>query len=334
MMFERVRIAGLGYTLPDEIVTSDELEARLAPLYDRLRLPPGRLEQMTGIGQRRFWSREQPLAPISAQSGRAALHVANIEAEQIGALVHGSVCRDFLEPATACRVHDQLCLPADCLIYDVSNACLGLLNGVLQVAAMIELGHIRAGLVVGTENGRALVDDTVCKLNEDASLSRKTIKSSIASLTIGSASAAIVLCHESLAPDAARLLAASYRADTSHNALCQSDGLQTIMHTDSERLMQQGVATARRTFDAFLYKTDRTICHQVGAAHQRLLLDTLELDAQRDFTTFHWLGNTGSAALPTTLAVAVETGHIERGHRVALLGIGSGINCIMLATQW
>ena len=50
---------------------------------------------------------------------------------------------------------------AECMVYDVSNACLGLMNGIVQVANMIELGQIRAGLVVGTENGRPLVENTI-----------------------------------------------------------------------------------------------------------------------------------------------------------------------------
>ena len=80
------------------------------------------------------------------------------------------------------------------MIYDVSNACLGLLNGMVQVANMIELGQIRAGLVVGTECGRQLVENTIEQLNDDESLTRESVKNSIASLTIGSASVAIVLC--------------------------------------------------------------------------------------------------------------------------------------------
>ena len=57
---------------------------------------------------------------ISAESGRRALDGrAASTARHIGALVHGSVCRDYLEPATACGVHHALGLPAECLVYDV-----------------------------------------------------------------------------------------------------------------------------------------------------------------------------------------------------------------------
>ena len=167
MHFRRVCLESFGYTLPDEIVTTAELERRLAPLYERLRLPEGRLELMTGIRERRFFPPGTRPSTISIESARKAIEASGIDPRYFGALIHGSVCRDFLEPATACRVHHGLDLPSEAMIYDVSNACLGLLNGMVQVASMIELGQIRAGVVVGTECGRELVENTIELLNAD-----------------------------------------------------------------------------------------------------------------------------------------------------------------------
>ncbi len=113
------------------------------------------------------------------------------------------------------------------------------------------------------------------------------------------------------------------------------------MQTDSEGLLREGVAAATAAFGRFLDEAgwpresvSKTFCHQVGSAHRKLLLETLELPAQRDFTTYETLGNTGSVALPITLAQGIEAGHLERGDRAALLGIGSGINVLMLALEW
>jgi 3-oxoacyl-[acyl-carrier-protein] synthase-3 len=348
MHFEHVCIESLGVTLPDEVVTSADLEQRLAPLYRRLRLPEGRLELMTGIAARRFWPPGTLPSEQSIVSAQRAISAADIDRGLIGALVHGSVCRDHLEPATAAAVHHGLGLSEECLIYDVSNACLGLLNGMLQVASMIELGQIRAGVVVGTEGSRQLVETTIEMLNRDESLSRQDIKTAMASLTIGSGSCAILLCDRELSRTGNRLLAATARANTQHHRLCHSgadeavaDGMRPLMQTDSERLMHEGVATGAATFQQFLrdadwtpHDLDKTICHQVGAGHRKLLCETLGIDPARDFTTLQWLGNTGSVALPITLAQAVETGFIGRDENVGLLGIGSGINCLMLGVHW
>jgi 3-oxoacyl-[acyl-carrier-protein] synthase-3 len=113
------------------------------------------------------------------------------------------------------------------------------------------------------------------------------------------------------------------------------------MQTDSEELMRQGIAAGARTFDDFLAATgwerddiDRAFCHQVGVAHRKLMFDTLQLNPTIDFATLEWLGNTGAAALPVTMALGIEHGHIGADDHVAMLGIGSGINCLMLGAEW
>jgi len=351
MRYQNVFVEGLACTLPEEIVTSAEIEARLSPLYRRLRLPEGRLELMTGIRERRFWPAGMLPSAASIETADKLLASSGIDRREIGALVHGSVCRDYLEPATAAGVHHALGLPADCLVYDVSNACLGLLNGMIQVAAMIELGQIRAGLVVGTEDARPLVENTIRALNTDETLSRDAMKLAVASLTIGSGSAAVLLVNRKLAQRGNRLRSATALAHSVGHELCRGAVEQAaeggahspapLMQTDSERLLEEGVRAARAAFDRFLTEAGwtadsitKTCCHQVGSAHRKLLLKTLELSPERDFTTYETLGNTGAVALPITVARAAESGHFAHGDRVALLGIGSGINVLMLALEW
>lgn len=341
MRYQNVHLESFGYTLPEEIITTDDIEHRLAPVYERLRLPHGRLELMTGIKERRFFPPATSPSTVSITSAENAIQSSGIPRNKIGALIHGSVCRDFLEPATACGVHHNLKLPDDCLIYDVSNACLGILTGAIQIANMIELGQIEAGLVVGTECGRQLVENTIERLNTDTSISRQDIKHLVASLTIGSGSVAMVLCNKELSQTQNQLHSASYAANTSQHQLCQSQGLENYMHTDSEKLMHEGVATGVDTFQRFLAETgwqketiDKTVCHQVGVAQRKMLFEALELDPQIDFTTLEYLGNTGSAALPLTMALALENQHIQANDNIAMMGIGSGINCLMLGVHW
>jgi 3-oxoacyl-[acyl-carrier-protein] synthase-3 len=345
--YHNVFLDAISYTLPEEIVTSAQIEAQLEPLYRRLRLPEGRLELMTGIAERRFWPAGTLPGDISVQTAEKAIGIAGLDNRHVGALVHGSVSRDYVEPATACAVHHRLGLPEACMIYDLSNACLGLLGGAVQVANMIELGQIRAGVVVGTETGRGLVENTIRQLNSDTSLSRGGIKPAVASLTIGSGSAAMVLVDRGLSRTGNRLLGGVARANTDFCHLCRSDcdesagAAQQLMATDSEALLRQGVETARLAFDEFLdtlgwqkARIDKTFCHQVGRAHQKLLFETLGLDPRIDYVTFDRLGNTGAVALPTAAAIGIEQGRLAPGDRVALLGIGSGINVLMLGLDW
>ncbi len=347
MRYQHVCLESFGCSLPEEVLSSEEIEFRLAPLYQRLRLPEGRLELISGIRERRLWPRGMRPSEQSIVSGQRAIAAAGIDPRRIGALVHGSVCRDYLEPATACRVHHHLGLSDRCQTYDVSNACLGLLSGLVQIANLIELGQIEAGLVVGTEDSRHLLESTIAALNADTTLTRESLKLAIASLTIGSASAAILLTHKSLSKTQNRLNAAAIRSHSQHYHLCEG-GMQTaegnsalLMQTDSEKLLAAGLAIGKATYLDFIAESgwssddiQRSICHQLGGTHRKLMLESLELSPERDFCTFPWLGNTGSVALPITMALAVERGFIQSQDHVAMLGIGSGLNCVMLAVDW
>ena len=344
MRFENVCIESIATALPDETWTSAAIEEQLRPLYERLKLPFGRLELMSGIRERRLWPPGTRPSAASAAAGRAVLARSAIPADRIEVFMHAAVSRDMLEPATATFAHHQIGLGSRVQVFDISNACLGFLNGLVILAAMVEAGQIECGMVAAGENGRPLVEQTIRHLLAGA-LDRRQIKPFFANLTIGSGAAAAIVCHQSLIRGRPhRLLEGVELADTSHGDLCQGDtaegeGLQ--MQTDSEQLLIAGVDVARRTWAAFKEETgwnetsiDRFVCHQVGAAHRRKLYEALGLDLAKDFATFETLGNRGSVSLPATLVRAVESGAVAEGHRVGLLGIGSGINCMMLALEW
>lgn len=341
MKFEHVCIESIAVALPDEIWTSADVEERLRPLYERLKLPAGRLELMTGIRERRMWAPGTRPSDASAAAGRAVLAKSGLRADQVELFIHAAVSRDMLEPATAAFAHRKIGLPASAQIFDVSNACLGFLNALMVAAGLIESGRIRCALIVAGENGRPLVEQTIRTLLGRPH-TRNEIKPYFANLTIGSGAVGAMLCHRSLVRGRAHALRGGIaRAATQHSELCQgdADGAESLaMQTDSEQLLLAGVALAAETWRDFTAEQgtgfDRFICHQVGAAHRRKLYETLGLDLARDFSTFETLGNTGSVALPATLAAAVAAGAVKEGDQVGLLGIGSGLNCLMLALEW
>ena len=109
------------------------------------------------------------------------------------------------------------------------------------------------------------------------------------------------------------------------------------MNTDSEMLLEAGLSTGHEAFAELLSELSwtrsdiqKSVCHQVGAAHRRKILETLALDSNNDFATFSTWGNTGSVALPIALAQSIQSGFWEPHHRGTLLGIGSGVNSLMI----
>ena len=344
-----MRLHGFGYELPPNILTSETIEERLTPVYERLKLPKGRLELMSGIRERRFWDKGTRPSDAAVLAGRKAIAAAGIPPSELDCLIFTSVSRDMMEPATASFVHNQLGLPERCLVFDISNACLGFLDGMIFLANMIELDQVKCGLLVAGETAEDLLESTISNLLADNTLTRKTIKYSFASFTIGSGSVALVMTHEQYSKGDQKFMGGAYRANTKHNDLCQggrcNDPLTSqnsiLMATDSEELMKQGIETARATWTDFLAELawlpgeiDSFFCHQVGQAHARLLFESLDIDPARNFETLSFLGNTGSVSAPATMAMGIEQGIFRKGQRSALLGIGSGINCLMLGVEW
>ena len=343
MKFKKVVISSFAHHLPEQIMTSAEIEDRLAPVYQRLKLPGGRIELMTGIKERRFWLPGTMPSDLSTQAARNLFAKNIVKPEQIDLLIHASVCRDFLEPSTSSIVHHNLGLRTEIMFFDLSNACLGMLSSFVVAANMIDNGLIKHALIVSGENGGPLLFQTIEHLLEDKDITRKSIKKYIANLTIGSAAVAYTLSHKDCVDDGHLLLGGASLVDSSANVLCRGGGdtKSLMMETDSEALMKSGVALAEKTWEKTKrelgWTNDDVDCfvgHQVGVAHETLLKQTLKLESCPTFATYEYLGNTGASALPITLNIFDEQKKIPQGSKVGLLGIGSGLNSIMLGVKW
>lgn len=348
MRFENVCLESIGYELPPKVVSSYELENRLEPLYDRLNLPKGRLELMTGIKERRFWTNGAKPSDVAIKAAEKAISASGVSKGKFGAIFHASVCRDFLEPATANIEHHRLGLPPQTMVFDISNACLGVLNGMVMLANMIELGQMEAGVIVAGEMGEKLIESTINSLLNDSSATRQSIKPAFASLTIGSGAVAVVLTHKNISSTGHRILGGTARCSTESSHLCTSDvdlgfgnGASPQMETDAEGLLKAGCKLAEETWGEFKKELGwsgddltKTFTHQVGSAHRKALYEALNLDMEKDYSTLKFLGNVGSVSLPITLALGMEEGTLSKGDNVGLLGIGSGLNCLMLGLEW
>jgi 3-oxoacyl-[acyl-carrier-protein] synthase III len=350
MKFRRTALAGMGYELAPNVISSAALETKLAPLYKRLHLQPGQIEALTGIRERRFWDPGFQVSEGALRACRRALENAGVDARDLGALVYGGVCREGFEPATACRVAAGLGMDSRSMILDLSNACLGVLNSCLMVGNMIELGQIKAGLIVSCESAREITEATIERML--ASGTMDCLRLSLATMTGGSGAVAMVLVDAESGLGAARhrLLGGVLRSAPEHHKLCywgpergpvNGHPPRTIMETDAHEVLKHGVALGEQTWKDLLTELEWTpddvtkvICHQVGGGHRTAMLGALGVPEERDYSTYEYLGNCGTVALPLTAALAEERAFLESGDNVAFLGIGSGLNCLMLGWEW
>ncbi|HEV8055436.1 MAG TPA: 3-oxoacyl-ACP synthase III [Nocardioidaceae bacterium] len=317
------------------VVTSAELDERLAGTYRRVGLRAGLLERLVGIRERRWWADDVTYAEGAAQAGAKALAESGVDATRIELLVNTSVSRAHLEPSTAVSVHHALGLAPSCQNFDVANACLGFLDGMQIAAAMIECGQIDYALVVNGEDARAVQETTIARLS-GSQVTATNVIDEFATLTLGSGAAAMVLGRADLHPEGHRVVGGATRASTEHHGLCVGD--IEMMRTDSKGLLVAGLELSAALWedaaDEFGWAAgmDRYVIHQISQVHTTALCRTLGIDQARVPLTFPTYGNIGPASVPYTLAKEAQS--LEAGDRVLLMGIGSGLNASCTEIRW
>ena len=317
------------------VVTSAEFDARLMATYERTGMKPGMIEQLAGVTERRWWPEDVTFVDAAAMAGAKALAEAGVDPSDVGLLINTSVCRTGIEPANAVGVHDQLGLSTSCLNFDVTNACLGFLNGIQLAGALIDSGQVDYALLVDAEGMRGLQGDTVERLaGEDTTA--EDLKLQFATLTLGSGAAAMVLGRASEHSEGHRVTGGVSRAGTQHKDLCR--GSLTLMQTDSRALFNAGIELAGQTWHDAIDEgwdwrgADWFIAHQTSVVHLQALAKVIGVPVEQLPMTVPMYGNLASAAVPFTLAKQVPL--IKPGQQVMLLGIGSGLNTSFAEIIW
>ena len=316
------------------VVTSAEVDDRLAETYRRVGLRTGLLEGLAGIIERRWWPPDVRFSDAAAMAGAKALAEAGVDPRDVGRLIDTSVSRAHLEPSAAVEVHAALGLPTSCLNFDLANACLGFLNGIHLAATMVDAGRVDYALIVDGEGARHTHEVTLARLaRQDAT--REDVLAQFATLTLGSGAAAMVLGRSDAHAASHRLIGGVMRADTEHHELCIGD-LES-MQTDAKGLLDAGMALSRAVWDDakahFDWSNmDRYIAHQVSQTHTRAMCRTVGIDPSRVPLTFPTRGNMGPATIPFTLATQLDS--LRADDRVLLMGAGSGMNAACMEVVW
>ncbi len=338
MLFQHVAIAGLAHIDAPRRLSSDEINARLKPTLDRLGIKVDVLKDIAGIHARHLWDEGMQASDAATLAGVKALADAGIDPDKVGLLVNTSVSRDYLEPSTASIVSGNLRLPDTCQNFDVANACLAFLNGMDIASRMIERGEIEYALVVDGETADLAYEKTIERMIR-ADTTEEDFRNEMATLTLGSGAAAMVLARAELAPGAPRYKGGVTRAATEWNKLCRGnlDG----MVTDTRQLLVEGIKLAQKTFEVAKHKLgwvaselDEFVVHQVSKVHTAAFTKAMGIDPRKVLTIFGEHGNIGPASVPIVLSKLREMGRLKKGSRVALLGIGSGLNCSMAEVVW
>ena len=320
------------------VLTSAELDDKVAATLKRLRLPRGLVQRVAGVRERRWWAEGTTGADGAAMAGAKAISESGVDPSKVGLLISTSVTRAHHEPAMSADIHHLMGLPSSAMNFDITNACLGFVNGLQVAASMIDSGQVDYAVVVVSEDMRELQRATLERLSSEE-ITREEYLAEFATLTLGSGAAAAVLGRADLHPEGHRLLGGVTRSGTEHHELCVASAEQ--MTTDAPGLLKAGVGLVADAWDeakaewGWAGDVARYVMHQVSVPHTTALLARLGLDALdkvRVPMTLPTLGNVAAAALPITLAKQVDS--LVPGDRVLCLGVGSGLNVSLCEIRW
>jgi 3-oxoacyl-[acyl-carrier-protein] synthase-3 len=312
------------------------LEEALMSVIERLRLPKGLLSSMTGINRRLLYPSDWPPSRGAIRAAER-LFCKGFDRNLIDTLYSTSVGRDFLEPSMASTIQASLGLGSEIKSLDLGSACLGFVEGLELAALKIEAGLSDYALIVAGENSRPLLENTLTRLYAPE-VTVKDFFENFASLTLGSGGAAMVVGPVDRHPFAPRLVSSVSRSDPTANHLCRGDF--TSMTTDSTTLLEAGILLAKSTFDkgtslfGWTHDTfDLLVCHQISEVNTRRFRQALNLSPHSLIETYPDYGNMGPVAIPFTFDLAWEKGLIRSGQRLGLMGIGSGLCCLMMEVK-
>ncbi|MGV3721874.1 MAG: beta-ketoacyl-ACP synthase 3 [Actinomycetota bacterium] len=318
-----VRIAGIGSYLPERRVLNPELEARLA-------LPPGWIERLTGVRERRRVSGETS-AGMAALAARAALSHAALPLDALDLIVGASAAPQQAIPCTAAFVQEALGLAeSGCPCFDVNATCLSFYVALETAARLIEAGSCRCALVFSSEI-------TSWSLND---------REPESAVLFGDAAGAVVLTRTP-AGEGSRIWHARLRTDSRGAALTQLRGGGALHHANDpattpemNTFAMDGPAVFRMAtqwFGPFLNEffqqvpwersqTDAVVPHQSSFRGVSQLWKRFGFQPEQVVVNLPERGNCLAASTPLAFAEAVHSGRVRRGDRVLLAGVGAGLS--------
>jgi 3-oxoacyl-[acyl-carrier-protein] synthase-3 len=325
------RFESIGRKLPEHRVTSAEV---MASTRHHTHID---LERLTGIHERRVADAGENSLTLAVDAALDCLQHSTYSASDLDVVINCSITkyRDDMvsryEPTQSQSVAQAIGAP-HALTFDLSNACAGMLTGVFVLNNWIRRGTIRRGMVVSGE--------CISGLGRNAAAHVRNILSrELASLTLGDAGGAAIVDR---APDGvAGIGTAGFTTLSEHSRLCLAHPARhepgARMFTRAREIQRVAIASIppllREALDAAnldMNDIDWVIPHQTSArAIRKGMADVSEAlgEAPRQpaVVTVDQFGNTASTTHFVALALYLQDGSLQKGERVALLALASGL---------
>ena len=315
-----LRIAGVGYCVPDTVITNDDL-TKLYETSDEW------IYTRTGIKERRVVSGNESAVDLGVKAAENALNKSGFKAEDIDCVIAAASAPPQLYPALACDIQTRLGIPNYVPSFDLTAACTGLIYSLQVARGLIGSGLYKNILIVAADNNSRLVD----------------WKDRGTSILFGDGAGAMVVTEAEDGVD--DIMSLDVRADGSIGQYISlnmagencplvepCDVVDSKVHMAGRDVYKFVVSTLPNYVDkaielAGLKAEDINylIPHQANQRIIEALQQRLQYSDEKVISNIKYYGNTSAASIPIALVEGVEKGKIKLGSTAILCGFGAGM---------
>lgn len=315
-----LRIAGMGYSVPNTVLTNDDL-TKLYETSDEW------IYTRTGIKERRVVSGNENAIDLGVDAAKKAIEKSGFKPEDIDCVIAAASAPPQLYPALACDMQYRLGIPNHVPSFDLTAACTGLIYALQVARGLVGSGLYKTILIVAADNNSRLVD----------------WKDRGTSILFGDGAGAMVVTEAEDGVD--DILSLEIKADGEIGQYIYmnmpgencplvepSDVVDSKIHMAGRDVYKFVVSTLPKYVDLAIEKAGMTaddidylIPHQANQRIVEALQQRLGYSDDKVISNIKYYGNTSAASIPIALVEGVEKGKIKLGSTAILCGFGAGM---------
>jgi 3-oxoacyl-[acyl-carrier-protein] synthase-3 len=329
----RSRILGTGFSVPDRVVTNDELSQLMDTTDEWIRT-------RTGIEERRWVAEGETGVDLAHRATGRALEMAGVSPGELDAIVYATSSPDHFAPGNGVYLQRLLgisTIPA----LDVRAQCSGFIYALSVADAWIRSGQFRRVLVVGSEV-------------QSTGLEVSSAGRHVAVIFADGAGAVLLDAGES---DNGGILAFDLHSEGAHAEKLwvdspgsmyhprvsheQIDAGRQFLEMDGKEVFRHAVVRMPESVRAVLASAghrveelDLLLAHQANLRIAEALQKGLGLRDDQVYNNIMRYGNTTAATIPIALDECVRSGRLKRGDLLAMTAFGSGFMWGSVALRW
>ncbi|MEQ8201403.1 MAG: beta-ketoacyl-ACP synthase III [Syntrophomonadaceae bacterium] len=324
----KATILGLGYYLPDKVLTNQDLE-KMVDTSDTW------IVERSGIRERHILAPDEPCSLMAVEAARRALQDANLDAAELDMIIVGTVSGDMLFPATACLLQAELGA-VNAAAFDLGAGCTGFIYALAVAEKFLLASAMSHILVVGAEAVSKVLDYTdrsTCVLFGDGAgavvMGKADGDYGIITSYLGADGRG---AKDLYMPAGGSAIPATAESVAQRLHYLRMNGTEIFkfatkaMPEISDKLVNQA-GLSYRDIDLF-------IPHQANLRIIQLAAKRMQIPMEKVLINLDRCGNTSAGSIPVALAEAYEQGRLKKGDIILMVAFGAGLTFGGAILRW